>query len=88
MYFMFLVMNMCVYTFVDKAEIYIPPSPNHSYFLAVGVRVGEESVNSITKEFPFIMYFSIVIFLPWTDIINIYFHFRGKNQSSSLMKTE
>ena len=60
MYFMFLVMNMCVYTFVDKAEIYIPPSPNHSYFLAVGVRGGEVSVNSITIEFLFIMYFSIV----------------------------
>lgn len=62
MYFMFLVMNMCVYTSADKAEIYVPPSPNHSYFLAVGVRVGKESVNSITMEFPFIMYFSIVIF--------------------------
>lgn len=60
---MFLVMNMFVYTFVDKAEIYIPPSPNHSYFLAVGVRVGEVSVNSITIEFLFIMYFSIVGFV-------------------------
>ena len=75
---MFLVMNMCVYTFADKAEIYIPPSPNHTYFLAVGVKIGKESVNSITIEFPFIMYLSIVNFLPWTDIINTYFHFRGK----------